>query len=378
MSRFKRWAGFIVGQTTFTFALHLLLRRFPAALLENAVTGWVDDRIAELLGLLGRAIGVVAPTAQQVSTFIWNWALPFVLAAFALWVVHRAAKHQSPKKSAGQTQDRFFEVTGHPLQNEKWTSLFIVASEARRENVDTPYGHSLIGMSAHAQIVAYAGKINDAIQLHGTFGGPLLSEPINERGDKIKFRTNGMQMDSTDVNGRPFYRFVHLHTADAPTALAAVRKMAAEYEKNATTKMSLNGVAYEQQKDEDGAVLRDFAFFVQITNGDLNLTKCQLYIENPRMGFEYPISGLFDLRPGEKRLCPVIRYDDPREVSDCRAFIYHVRRDTGEIFLSCGKPLLGPDRYQIKMLATEVSPIILEVQLSRPAPRQWTLEEIRS
>ena len=213
----KGWAVWGVAQVALT-----LIFKFIAKLAENAMLGWGDDRIADWLGITSATI---AP-----------WIIPFVLAGLTLWIYHlihnrfvigapRRAADESKGQKSGQrtnTADFFFETLGQPINNEHWTSLFRVASEARRQNDDTPFGYSLAGLTVHEKIMAFAGKINDAAQLYGTPGGPLPSEAIKERGDKIKFRTNGMQMDSTDANGRPLYRYIHLHTADVQTALAAV------------------------------------------------------------------------------------------------------------------------------------------------------------
>jgi hypothetical protein len=123
---------------------------------------------------------------------------------------------------------RFREELGRPIENEWWASLYRVANEARAQNNTTPYGLSLRELSLHDQTAAYAGKINEYAQLHGTPPGPQLSEPIMARRDQIKFRINGMQMDSVDSRNRGFYRYIHLRSVQVQEVLAAVRRMAAD------------------------------------------------------------------------------------------------------------------------------------------------------
>jgi len=111
MSWIKRWSGIAAGQFAFTVAIHLLLRRFPAALAENAVTSWIDDRLAEYFG-------IAAPTAQQVSTFLWNWVPPFLLAAVALYIFYKGINsRQSPssRRSAAYESFKIFDLSDPPL-----------------------------------------------------------------------------------------------------------------------------------------------------------------------------------------------------------------------------------------------------------------------
>ncbi|MGA8611440.1 MAG: hypothetical protein WB760_06935 [Xanthobacteraceae bacterium] len=128
------------------------------------------------------------------------------------------------------TADRFYDVPFQHLENLGWSSLIDVANKARAENAETPFGRSLSGVPIQEKTSIYAGKIGGYVQLYGC--PPLWhapSEPIKERGDQIRFRLNGGQMDSTDANGKSLYRNIWLHTVDVPKALQLVRVMATEY-----------------------------------------------------------------------------------------------------------------------------------------------------
>lgn len=68
------WGGF---QIALTLVLKLIYR-----LAENAMMGWGDDQIA-------RWLGIASPTATTVA----EWAIPFALAAFILWLYHLIQVH---------------------------------------------------------------------------------------------------------------------------------------------------------------------------------------------------------------------------------------------------------------------------------------------
>ncbi|MET4090030.1 MULTISPECIES: hypothetical protein [Bradyrhizobium] len=85
----RAWAIWGAAQVLLTLALKLVIK-----LVDNAVIGWGDDRLAELLG-------VTSPSA----TTVFNWTIPFALAALALWLVHyfiaRPLKEELAKISEG-------------------------------------------------------------------------------------------------------------------------------------------------------------------------------------------------------------------------------------------------------------------------------------
>lgn len=130
-------------------------------------------------------------------------------------------------------------------------------------------------------------------------------------------------------------------------------------------------------KDSNGNELPvDWVFLAQLTCGDRALSKCQVILED-RHDSEFPLGGLFELRPGERKLVPIIRFKN-RNPRDYRAFIYHVRPTDGQILADGPALLLGPERYRIKILSAEAPPAILVVHLSKhpTIDGQWILEEV--
>lgn len=69
---FRGWAIWAVAQAAVTYAIKLLIK-----LADNAMMGWGDDQLAEFFGI----------TSPSAST-VFNWAVPFVLAAMALGLFH--------------------------------------------------------------------------------------------------------------------------------------------------------------------------------------------------------------------------------------------------------------------------------------------------
>jgi hypothetical protein len=72
--------GFVVGGIYWLAGRQL--RKFGFKLGENAVLGWIDDRI-------GEALGISAPTLATLADFVWDWGLPLVAVAAILWVYHQ-------------------------------------------------------------------------------------------------------------------------------------------------------------------------------------------------------------------------------------------------------------------------------------------------
>jgi hypothetical protein len=73
----RRIVLYLGGQTVLTLVLHFIWRWLPKALTENAVTSWLDDKIAE-------ALGWTAPSAAAVT----SWLIPLVLVGALLAVYH--------------------------------------------------------------------------------------------------------------------------------------------------------------------------------------------------------------------------------------------------------------------------------------------------
>jgi len=71
----------ITGWLIFTLIGSWLLRKIPAKLAENAITGWADNAI-------GDALGITAPQANVIIAFLWEWAVPAAAAGLAVWLWH--------------------------------------------------------------------------------------------------------------------------------------------------------------------------------------------------------------------------------------------------------------------------------------------------
>src|SRR5712664_1104469 len=89
---FKGWALWAFAQAVLTGAFKLAYK-----LVENAMIGWGDEKVAALFGI----------TSPDAST-VFDWAVPFVLAAVTLWLFHRYTTHPLKEALAQQsTGDRF-------------------------------------------------------------------------------------------------------------------------------------------------------------------------------------------------------------------------------------------------------------------------------
>lgn len=58
-----------------------IIKKLPVMLGENAVIGWIDDR-------LGESLGISAPTLQQVVDFSWDYLFPAIFALLVLCAYH--------------------------------------------------------------------------------------------------------------------------------------------------------------------------------------------------------------------------------------------------------------------------------------------------
>jgi hypothetical protein len=87
-----------VSQALVALAIFVCLT-FPASLVSNAVTGWIDEQIASYFGW-------TSPTAIQIVLFIWHWIVPFVAAIAILIGYHfwytRTASADNAKADAIQ------------------------------------------------------------------------------------------------------------------------------------------------------------------------------------------------------------------------------------------------------------------------------------
>jgi hypothetical protein len=92
----KGWAIWAVAQAGVTFAIRLFIK-----LVDNAVMGWGDDRLAEFFGF----------TSPNAST-AFNWAIPFVLAAVVLWLFHYYTTRPLREALAKQSGGDGFSATG--------------------------------------------------------------------------------------------------------------------------------------------------------------------------------------------------------------------------------------------------------------------------
>ena len=88
----KGWAIWALAQAGFTLAYKLAYK-----LAENAMISWGDDKIAVRFGI----------TSPDAST-VFDWAVPFALAAVTLWLFYHFTTHPLKKALAQQsTGDRF-------------------------------------------------------------------------------------------------------------------------------------------------------------------------------------------------------------------------------------------------------------------------------
>lgn len=64
------------------FVISRVLARFGYKLGENAVIGWIDEKI-------GEAFGITGPSLVVAMDFVWDWGLPLVLLILLLWAYHQ-------------------------------------------------------------------------------------------------------------------------------------------------------------------------------------------------------------------------------------------------------------------------------------------------
>jgi hypothetical protein len=111
---------YLLGQAGLTYAVHLIFRRLPTALTENAVMGWLDDQIAAALGL----------SSPDGSTVV-SWAIPVLLAAAILWTYHVAHTKwilapDAPPAKPNRLQDSAFEVESRATIPDPIASVHII------------------------------------------------------------------------------------------------------------------------------------------------------------------------------------------------------------------------------------------------------------
>jgi type II secretory pathway pseudopilin PulG len=92
----KGWAIWLGAQAVLTLALKLIVK-----LADNALISWGDDKIAAWFGI----------TSPDAST-VFDWALPFVLAAGTLWLFHRYTTRTLKEALAQQGGGDRFSATG--------------------------------------------------------------------------------------------------------------------------------------------------------------------------------------------------------------------------------------------------------------------------
>jgi hypothetical protein len=86
----------IVGAAAGTVFVGWLLRKLPFKLGENALLGWVDDKIAV-------QFGITSPSLSAVLDFVWGWLVPLILAIAAIWAYH-LLKSDAWKRKQGRRQ----------------------------------------------------------------------------------------------------------------------------------------------------------------------------------------------------------------------------------------------------------------------------------
>jgi hypothetical protein len=89
----------IFGWIVFTLIGSWLLRKAPAKLMENAMSGWIDDKIGEYLNL-------TAPETSTVVTFLWEWGLPAIVAVTVLYSYHLVQKYYGQQHRSPALEDK--------------------------------------------------------------------------------------------------------------------------------------------------------------------------------------------------------------------------------------------------------------------------------
>jgi hypothetical protein len=107
----------ILGFLLFTVIGNWLLKKIPAKLAENAVTGWADNALAD-------ALGISAPQASTVLTFLWEWGVPGGGAVLLVYLWHLWFSHE-PKALRS--------TTSQPPPSEKGLDVARPAPTARAD-----------------------------------------------------------------------------------------------------------------------------------------------------------------------------------------------------------------------------------------------------
>ncbi|MGJ5131142.1 hypothetical protein [Bradyrhizobium oligotrophicum] len=103
---FKGWAIWAFAEAVLLFAYKLVVK-----LVDNALIGWGDEKIAVWFGI----------TSPDAST-VFYWVVPFALAALTLWIFHRLTVHPLKRKLAEHGGDQFYAtgVVGSELLQQTW------------------------------------------------------------------------------------------------------------------------------------------------------------------------------------------------------------------------------------------------------------------
>jgi hypothetical protein len=152
---FRGWALWAFAQALLTGAFKLAYK-----LVENAMIGWGDEKIATLFGI----------TSPDAST-VFDWAVPFVLAAVTLWLFHRYTTHPLKEALAKQSTGDRFSATG------------VVHGPSRRTWIQRVEPHHIIVLGL---AIAAAGVVwqylqsrqipRQVVATHFDFGPPLHSD----------------------------------------------------------------------------------------------------------------------------------------------------------------------------------------------------------
>jgi hypothetical protein len=96
-----RWLIDLVGVFLGTALLQWLVKKLPRALVDNAMTGYIDNKIGAVFGI----------TEGSVDAFLSEWIVPVFLAVAAVWLWHRWAARQLKKTpSLEENKGEFSEI----------------------------------------------------------------------------------------------------------------------------------------------------------------------------------------------------------------------------------------------------------------------------
>jgi hypothetical protein len=115
-------------------------------------------------------------------------------------------------------------------------------------------------------------------------------------------------------------------------------------------------------------------FYIRVINeGDKFLEKCQITFGEKNAFVVYPVSGYFDLRPGEYKNITVIRISCEGKIR--HPFVYMKISNDGKISSGAGCWLLDPDKvFEIKAFSANTNPVSMPVQLTY-IDGKWGLTE---